>query len=276
LNWWRLAPPFWMLGPGWSLTPEVAGMTRKDGLGPEIKPVDAYVRRTTAPARVVVGGRHLDPAGGPAEVAVQLDGRPLRAWTVAPDRPWFVEWIDLPAGTLAGAGPYATLTVSARPATPGRPAPWIGLEQFDAAPDDQAIFALTAGWHELEHDPRLGRTWRWSSRRSVLSVRGGTADLRLTLAGEAPRRYFDRPPVVIVKAGAAEIARFSPFDDFNQEIVVPITVLQAANGEIAIETDLAYVPAERGNTPDRRQLGLKLFRIEVSEPGRAATTRSGG
>ena len=181
-------------------------------------------------ARLVVGGRHLDAAGAPAEIAVELDGRPLRAWTAAPDRPWFVEWIDLPAGTLAGAGPYATLTVSARSATPGRPAPWIGLEQFDAAPERFGRSSRSpTGWHELEHDPRLGRTWRWSSRRSVLTVRGGAGDLRLTLAGEAPRRYFDRPPVVIVKAGAAEIARFSPFDDFTQEIVVPIAAL--AGGE---------------------------------------------
>jgi hypothetical protein len=226
--------------------------------------------------RIVLGGRHLDAAGAPATIAVQLDGRSLRTWTVAPDRPWFVEWIDLPAGALTGTGGFATVTVTATAAVAGRPAPWIGLEQFDAAPVDQPLLAFTDGWHELEHDPRIGRTWRWTSRRSVLTVRGGTSDVKLTLAGESPRRYFDRPPVVVVKAGATEIGRFSPFDDFTQDVTIPLAALQAANGEIAIETDLAYVPAERGNTPDRRQLGLKLFRIEVSEPGRAATTRSGG
>jgi hypothetical protein len=276
LNWWRLDPPFWMLGSGWSITPEVAGMTRKDALGPQVKPVDAFIRRATLPVRVLIGGRHLDAAGAPASISVSLDGRPLRTWTVAPDRPWFVEWIDVPPGALAGGGPYATITVSAAAAGAGRPAPWIGLEQFDAAPDDQVLFAFTDGWHELEHDPRLGRTWRWTSKRSVLAIRGGTSDLKLTLAGEAPRRYFDRAPVVTVKAGAVEVGRFTPFDDFSQDVTIPLAALQAANGEIVIETDLAYVPAERGNTPDRRQLGLKLFRVEVSEPGRAATTRSGG
>lgn len=276
LNWWRLDQPFWMLGAGWSLTPEVAGMTRKDGLGPQVKPVEAFVRRTETPVRVVIGGRHLDPAGAPASVALQLDGRPLRTWTVPADRPWFVEWSDLPAGTSGGAGPYATISVAVTSAEPGRPAPWVGLEQFDAAPADRPIVAFAGGWHEMEHDPRLGNTWRWTSRRSVLTVRGGTSELKLTLAGEAPRRYFDRAPVVVVKAGAAEIARFTPFDDFTHEVTIPIAAVQAAQGEIVIETDLAYVPAERANTPDRRQLGLKLFRIEVSEPGRAATTRSGG
>jgi hypothetical protein len=33
LSWWRIAPPAWMLGTGWSLTPEIAGVTAIDRNG---------------------------------------------------------------------------------------------------------------------------------------------------------------------------------------------------------------------------------------------------
>jgi hypothetical protein len=264
LNWWRLDRPSWMLGAGWSITPEVAGMTRLDGLGPEIRPVEAYLARTATPTRVLIGGRHLAANGPPARLTADLDGQRLREWTVTPAQPWFVEWIDLPGGVPAGAGAYATLSIQAASLEPGRAAPWVGLEQFDAAPADDVVFAFQPGWHELEHDPRTGRTWRWSASRSTIQVRGAPGDVRLTLAGESPLVYFDRAPTVTVLAGAREIARFRPSADFTETIVVPAAALAEANGEIAIATDLTFVPGDRENTPDRRTLGLRLYSVSVT------------
>ena len=40
--------------------------------------------------------------------------------------------------------------------------------------------------------------------------------------------------------------------------------LAAANGQITFETNLVYVPAERGESRDARRLGLKIFQAEVS------------
>ena len=172
--------------------------------------------------RILIGGRYLEPGGTvPARVAVTLDGQLLREWTVSPAQPWFVEWIDVPDGVPAGQGSYATIAVTAMPITPGVAAPWIGLEQFDAAPIDRPILALTSGWHELEHEPATGLTWRWMAGKSTLAIRGGTADVRLRLDGESPLKSFDRAPTVVVRAGAREIARFRPAADFSESIVVP-------------------------------------------------------
>jgi hypothetical protein len=103
------------------------------------------------------------------------------------------------------------------------------------------------------------------SSRGVMELRGGDGDVRLTLRGESPLRYFDRAPTVVVRAGTQELARFQPTADFAETIVVPAEARRAAAGLITIETDLTFVPAVREASPDRRQLGLKLFGIEIAD-----------
>ena len=93
------------------------------------------------------------------------DRRPAaRPAAIAGTCRWFVQWIDLPAGLPAGSTPYARLERSRHvPVLPGQPAPPVGLEQFDAAPADDLMYAFADGWHELEEDPATGRLWRWTS-----------------------------------------------------------------------------------------------------------------
>jgi hypothetical protein len=38
----------------------------------------------------------------------------------------------------------------------------------------------------------------------------------------------------------------------------------SAGGRIIIETDLVYVPAERGESRDPRRLGLRIFQAELT------------
>jgi hypothetical protein len=264
LTWHVIRRPRWMLGTGWSLTPEIAGMTTRDRSAPHQRPAEAFLRRDPAPLRVMIGGRYLsNPTDAPALVTVQLGPTRIAEWTVTSEPRWFVQWIELPAGVPGGSGPYAPLTVRVASAIPGRPSPTVGLEQFDAAPLDDFIAAFVDGWHEQEEDPTRGRLWRWTSERSAILVRDAGADLRLTLAGESPLRYFDRAPTVIVKAGDQELGRFSPSADFVQQVDVSASALRASAGRLTIETDLTYVPAERGGSPDRRRLGLRLYQIDV-------------
>ena len=103
----------------------------------------------------------------------------------------------------------------------------------------------------------------WTSRRSTLQVWPGDRDRTLTLTGESPLKSYDRAPNVVVSAGDRELARFSPSADFTQTIALPLEALTAANGRVTIETDLVFVPGERHNSPDMRQLGLKLFSVRV-------------
>jgi len=265
LRWSSLTQPGWMLGTGWSLTPEIAGMTSKDANGPHQRPADAFLRRAEGRVRVMIGGRYLAPPGSPAAiVTVDLDGRRIHQWTTSAERPWFVEWIDVPDGGLAGgSGPYAHMVVRATAATPGQIAPAVGLEQFDAAGPDAVMYALTDGWHEAEENPQTGLYWRWTTARSAMFVQHAGRRVVLTLAGESPLKYFDRAPVVIVRAGDREVARFSPAADFRERIVLPLDALDGSSGRVTIETDLTYVPGDRDASPDRRTLGLRLFRIAV-------------
>ena len=72
----RSGRPAWMLGTGWSLTPEVAGMTTADGTSPNRRDADAFLLRGTTPLRVLIGGRYLGAAGQPGATML---GHPRRA-----------------------------------------------------------------------------------------------------------------------------------------------------------------------------------------------------
>jgi len=265
VNWWEIDRPGWMLGNGWSITPELAGMTSVDRAGPAQRGADAYLLRSQAPQTIMIGGRYLSPPGNPAAVvSAELEGQVLSEWRVGADPGWFVQWIDLPQGISAGAGPYAHLVVRVRSDDQSRPSPLIGLEQFDAAPSSGTIAAFADGWQEPEGDPRTGRLWRWTSDRSVLSVRSGPGDLTLTLTGESPLKYFDHAPEVVVRAGDREIGRFSPSVDFSEHLLIPADALTSSGGRLVIATNLTFVPAERGTSPDRRRLGLKLYETRLS------------
>src|SRR5207244_9707766 len=82
VDWYRLRPPRWFLGEGWSLTPETGGVVAATGTGPDHAPIVGYVRRATEPMRLMIGGRHLGGAeDGPAEFELAIDGAPVDRWT---------------------------------------------------------------------------------------------------------------------------------------------------------------------------------------------------
>ena len=126
------------------------------------------------------------------------------------------------------------------------------------------MMAFASDWHEQEGDPQTGRLWRWTTDRSTIEIRNTRGDVRLTIEGESPLLNFDRPPVVVVAAGGAELARFNPAADFRQTIDVPAGVLAAAGGRVTIATDLVFVPGEREASPDRRRLGLRILDVQVT------------
>jgi hypothetical protein len=86
----------------------------------------------------------------------------------------------------------------------------------------------------------------------------------VTLTIESPLRYFDAPPTVRASAGQRELAVSTPTVTADWTFEVPADALAASGGEITIETDKTFVPAERGSAPDRRRLGLRVFAIHVS------------
>ena len=263
-EWYRLAPPGWFAGEGWSLTPETGGLALAAGVGPDARPIDAWVRRRPGPLHLVVGGRHLGEPGDPdAEFELAADGTVVDRWTLTVTQRTFLRFLDVPDGLANRPGPYARLTIASRArGGEGRRAS-VAVRQFDIQPAGQMLWAFGDGWHEAEYDALSGRQWRWSSERSILQVKGATGDLRVTLRGESPLRYLDAPPTVRVIVGARVVGQFRPAADFEWALTIPSGDLLRAEGAIAIETDPVYLPGPSEGTTDERHLGLRVYETRV-------------
>ncbi len=256
MDWYQIDPPGWYAGEGWALTPETAGVARDEGKGPGRAPIQAWVRRHTGAATLMVGGRKLAGAGL-TQVDVAIDGRRVWSGGVAPG--FFLQFIALETGALAGPGDYAGLTIAASTDE-------VAIEQFDLQPATRTVFGFGDGWQELEYDPATGRLWRWSSERAILKVISPRRPLSLRLEGEFETSA--NTAHVIVRAGDRVIAEHDVPRLFALDVSVPADVVaDAAETQLSIETDQWYVPAETNWRPtqDRRHLGLRLFECQLSQ-----------
>jgi hypothetical protein len=256
MDWYRIREPGWYLGQGWALTPETAGVAQEDGRGPGRAPIEGWIRRRADEMTLMIGGRNLVPAAGPsAHTRIAIDGRTIDEPTIAPG--FFLRMLRLPPGTLDGAGDYASLTV-------GADQPAIAIEQFNAQPSDRVVQGFGDGWYEHEYNPALGLEWRWMSERAVVRVHAAGHALTLTLRGDPPRLYFSKPSSVRISAGGRLIAAETAWTDFVVRVQIPAELVADYDSPITIETDQAYVPAERSRrSADRRRLGLRVFECEV-------------
>lgn len=263
VDWYRLPPPGWFAGEGWSLTPETGGQARVTAKGPDQQPIRAWIRRREAPMHALVGARHLgEPNEPPAEIEVSLDDRIIDRWTIEPGDANPLRFIDLPAGVRGDSG-YSLVTVSSRSAAGDGRRAAVAVRQFDAQDAARLIYGFGEGWHDLEYEAASGRLWRWSSDRSVLRFHGPPQDVRVTLRGESPLRYFDMPPTVKLIAGDHTVAERRLADDFEWTATVPAHLLAQSGGSITLALDRAYLPGAAEGTTDARRLGLRLFEVRV-------------
>jgi hypothetical protein len=257
--WYSLDKPGWYLGEGWALTPETAGIARRDHKGPGIAPIEGWIRRASA-ATVMYGGRNLN--GGPARVTLTIDGRAVDGPTVGSG--FFLRMLALPPASVSGPGDYARMTISAEAADGAAAAPPdVAIEQFDAEPSGNVIFGFGEGWHEHEYDPSTGQLWRWTSDRAALRVRTGGRAVVLTLAGETDA--LPRNSRVVVRAGNRVVTEASVGREFALRTTIPAELLGDGESAITIETDQSTVPAEtQSGTEDRRRLGLKIYECRLT------------
>ena len=263
VDWYRLGVPGWFAGQGWSLTPEIGGLTQATSTGPDRRPIEAWVRRRPGPFHVLIGARHLgDVTDADAEMTLALDGRPIDRWPVTRAARNALRFVDLPEG-VPGAGPFAALTITSHSVDPKRSAP-VAVRQFDIQPSAQLISAFGEGWHEAEYSVETGQTWRWTSERSVLRMYGPAQPVTLEIRGESPLRYFDRPPTVKITAGDVTLAQFQPDTDFEWRVTIPAEAMVNSGGAIAIEIDRVYLPGTVEGTADDRHLGLRIFDLRIN------------
>jgi hypothetical protein len=251
MDWHVFDRPDWYLGEGWALTPETAGVAREDRRGPGYAPISAWIRRSSSPLTLLLGGRNLLPGGAPAQVHVRLDDALVGAWTAAPG--FFLQMLSLPAAL--GPGDYAHLTIDSDSTE-------LAIEQFDAQPSGNVVFGYGEGWNEQEYNPSTGVLWRWSTDRSVMRVRPEGHRLALTLRGEIEAASSSK---VVVRAGGAAVAEFQVERTFSRTVLIPASVFTTPEADVTIETSAWYVPAEtRWRSADRRRLGLKLFECRLT------------
>jgi hypothetical protein len=273
VDWYRLQPPGWIAGEGWSLTPETGGLARATGAGPGERPIEALVRRRTGPMHLVVGGRHLGNPGDPdGELELTIDGVLVDRWRLTVAERNFLRFIDVP-GLAAGPGHYARLLIASRTLSDDARHAEVAIRQFDIQPATELIVGFGEGWHEEEYDADTGLGWRWTSERSVLRVEGPLATVRVTLRGESPRKYFAAPPTVKVVAGGRTLGEFHPNADFEWSVDVPADAWGASGGAIAIETDPVYLPGQVEGTSDERHLGLRLYETRIATVGPVIDSR---
>jgi hypothetical protein len=271
LDWFELTDPGWFATGGWALTPEIAGVSRLDRLGPAHGGVSAWVRRRREPAVIAVGGRNLGDAGGPAvRFDLAIDGRPVRTWRVHPRPGFFSDMWTLDPAQLSGDGPFATLVITATADDSSQRPVEASIEQFDIQPLSGVVSLFEDGWHEQEFAPATGRLWRWASERASVKVHGNGQPLRCLIRGESTRRYFDRPSRLTLLAGERVLAELQPSADYTWEVQIPADALAASGGIVTLTTDQTFVPDERTGNGDRRRLGLRVYEFRV-DPAAVAT-----
>lgn len=262
-DWYRLLPPRWVVGEGWALSPETGGVTASTNTGPHVRPIRALVRRDLGPARLAIGGRYLAGAdAGEVTLTLALDGRLVDTWPLTAGQLTFLRFVDLPAGSLAGPGPYATVTVAATPAA-GRPPVPVAVTQFSAVPATDLSWGLADGWQDDEVERSTASRFRWSGGRAAIEVRGAVRGVRVRVAGESPLRNFAAAPEVRLLAGGQVIASLVPTRDFELDVRVSAATLEAAGGRLELTTSRTFTPFELGASLDRRRLGLRILRVEL-------------
>ena len=255
--WYELRNPGWYLGEGWALTPEIGGRSAGRRRGPSLGGIEARVRRRDGPATLMVGGRNLGQPGAPAvRVTASFEGRPLLTADAAPG--FFTRIVPLPAGALAGPAGSGTLRIEASPG------PAVAIEQFDLQGPEGVVFAYGPGWHEPEYNPEEQRLWRWTSDRSTLLVHHGGRAVRVEIAGEAGRRFYEFPSTITLRVGEREVSRVQARGAFEIRAEVDPAALDLARGEIVLTTDKTFVPREKGESADPRRLGLRVYGAKVA------------
>jgi hypothetical protein len=278
LDWYEMRPPGWIAAEGWSLSPEVAGVAHRDDREPGQHPIVAFVRRRGDAAVLVVGGRNVSGPDGPAaQVHLSVGGRRIESWPVLPDGVPFLRLIQLPEGALAGSVPYLPLEIRTTPLGGDISALRVLIEQFDLQSADSVVYGFDSGWYPQAFDGAAPSPWRWSGPRADLRVHSAGKDLTLRIVGEAPLEHLGGLPRLEVQAGDESLARLLlETRNVDVQIAVPARALDRSGGVLTFALDRSFVPDVVLGNGDRRRLGLRVYRLDLTEvtPGVASLPRS--
>ena len=254
MDWHIFDAPGWYLGEGWALTPETAGVAQEDRRGPGVAPIDGWIRRRPEPVTLMIGGRTLSAADAPGRVTVTIDGRAIDEIAAAPG--FFLSFVRVPEGALAGVGAYARLSLAAD-------LPRLAIEQFDAQSAGRIVFGFGKGWHEPEYNPGTGRSWRWMSEQGVILVRAQRRAMTLSISGET--EGFSRPTHISIRIADRPVGQATVDGRFSIRAQVPADLPAGEETAVVVESDQSFVPAERSRrSRDRRRLALRVYAVQLT------------
>ena len=242
MDWHIITSPGWFLEQGWALTPEIAGITERDGWGPHREPSVGWVRRRAGDAMMMIGGRHLggDPTASASSSA--LDDRPLATFDVRPG------FLPASSSTFRRRRWRATGDVTrrldgqrARPARRRRSAASRSSSSTCSRPI-VVQFGFDEGWYEPEYNPPTAQSWRWMSERAVVRVHTPAGDVTLRSGRIAAALFHEAAAAPRQRPATACWRRSRPTADFTTEVAIPADALAAANGRVVLTSDHVLHP----------------------------------
>lgn len=269
-------PPQWVAIRGFALSSEIGGISRRDGHGPFTEDgAMALVRVTGDEAWLTVGGRHVgDPGDPPVRILVWVDGRQVLAGDASAGTRRFL--LRGPVGVrMAPRDKYVPLVIRSIPVGGGKRVP-VAIEQFDFGSPNQTSVSFGEGWHEPELDTATGRTWRWAAGRAEVLVSGRSQRSRLVLRAAAPRPIREQNVTVRIRSGTTVLDEFKAGRNIRRVVTLAGRPSDPADEVFTVECSTEFVPAERGDSPDRRRLCLQVFEFSVEPTARRATPAHGG
>ena len=242
-EWYRLSPPDWMAGEGWSLTPEAGGRVRAEGSGLNPGPSRPWSAGSPGPSWWSWAGVIWAlPAIPATELTLELDGPVVDTWTHdhRTAGPGFLHFLRLAGGMPAGPGAYATPPAgrASRRRRPGRRA---GDPPVRPPPGVGIAAGVRPGLARGRIRPGHRAALAVDERAIRLFVVAGS-DATLVLRGESPLKYFGEPPTVRVTAGARHLGEFRPDADFEWRIPIPRGTMPRGGGVVTVSTR-SRVPA---------------------------------
>ncbi len=182
-------------------------------------------------------GYHVEwPIDGPA--IVRLDPRPA----------WY-----LSEGTSGRAGAINFSWPRSRDWNVAR------RRYFEVSVEPLARLAqFSGGWYDQEITPTT--SWRWMSRRASIDLPPITGKARLRLRFFVPLNVMKSPPSIVVRVDGSVIAATKPATPFID--IVRDFGPRAGTRRLEIETDRVVNPSREHISADRRDLGLRLDRLE--------------
>ena len=140
---------------------------------------------------------------------------------------------------------------------------------FDMRPrGDDLDVAFVDGWHEAESaDEVAAPRWRWSKKDAILSFPNHDREIRVYLQVDQPAAALSGPQRVEVRVGAELVDSFVPTPQmaFRRFQVSASQLGSAETVDLTISVDDTFVPAALPalNSPDARELGIRVFRVFV-------------